>query len=122
MQLELHGIFEHNGTFDYGDYTSKEDCITVRSSAAIFISILYSVTLVLGLIGNILVLVVLWQKRHSWSVTDAFVLHLSVADMLLLLTMPLWVVDAVIGWSFNTGVCKLAGALFKVGMFAFPGN
>ncbi|KAF5904438.1 C-X-C chemokine receptor type 3-like, partial [Clarias magur] len=111
--LDLHGLFEHNATFDYSDYESPEDSIKLRSFLTIFVIILYSVALVLGLTGHISVLVVLWKKRCSWSVTDAFVLHLSIADMLLLLTMPLWAVDANKGWSFGTGWCKLTGALFK---------
>ncbi|XP_026795754.3 C-X-C chemokine receptor type 3 [Pangasianodon hypophthalmus] len=114
VRLDLHGLFENNSTFDYSDYEYKSDCTRTTSFVAIFVSILYSVALVLGLVGNILVLVVLWQKRRSWSVTDAFVLHLSMADMLLLLTVPVWAADAVQGWSFGTGFCKLAGALFKI--------
>ncbi|TSR75255.1 C-X-C chemokine receptor type 3 [Bagarius yarrelli] len=73
---------------------------------------------VLGVMGNGLVLVVLCQKRQTWSVTDVFVLHLSVADILLLSTMPLWAVNAVNGWNFSTGFCKLAGALFKVNFYS----
>lgn len=114
MQLELHGMFEHNRTFDYSDYEYEDDCITKRSFMAIFIPILYSVALVLGFMGNVLVLVVMWKKWCNWSVTDAFILHLSIADLLLLITMPLWAADAVIGWHFSTGLCKLAGSLFKV--------
>lgn len=115
MQLDLHGLFEHNSTFDYSDYEYKEDCIIKRPAMAIFVSILYSVALILGLMGNALVMAVLWQKKCNWSITDVFMLHLSLADILLLLTMPLWAVDAMKGWSFGTGLCKLTGALFKVG-------
>lgn len=115
MQLDLHGLFEYNSTFDYSNYEYEEECTMKRSFVATFVSVLYSVALVLGLMGNVLVMVVLWQKsRENWSVTDAFVLHLSVADVLLLLTMPLWAVDAVKGWIFSTGLCKVTGALFKV--------
>ncbi|TSR75254.1 C-X-C chemokine receptor type 3 [Bagarius yarrelli] len=116
-KLDLRGIFEHNGTFDYSDYDYKEDCITGRSLVAVIVTVLYSAALVLGLLGNVLVLVVLWQKRCSWSVTDAFVLHLSIVDVSLLLTLPLWAVDAVDGWSFGTGFCKLTGALFKINFY-----
>ncbi|XP_060726624.1 C-X-C chemokine receptor type 3.3 isoform X2 [Tachysurus vachellii] len=115
--LDLHGLFEHNSTFDYSDYEYKDDCNIRRSVLAIFVPILYSVALILGLIGNVLVLVVLWQKRRNWSITDAFVLHLSVADVLLLLTMPLLAVDAVKGWSFGSGLCKLTGVLFKINFY-----
>lgn len=114
MQLELHGMFEHNDTFDYSDYEYKDDCITKRSSVAIFIPILYIVALILGLMGNVLVLVVLWKKRRNWRPMDAFVLHLSIADLLLVFTMPLWAADALKGWRSGTGVCKLAGSIFKV--------
>ncbi|MCI4374713.1 hypothetical protein PGIGA_G00009100, partial [Pangasianodon gigas] len=106
------------------DYDNDTDCCgkvcdqhTSMLFEAIFIPILYSIAFVLGLMGNGLVLVVLCQKRRTWSVTDVFVLHLSVADMLLLLTLPFWAVDAVSGWSFGTGFCKLSGALFKINFY-----
>lgn len=109
---------ENNDSYDYDNDTLCcgvvcDQHATMRFET-IFIPILYSLTFVLGLMGNGLVLVVLCQKRRTWSVTDVFILHLSVADMLLLLTMPLWAVDAVNGWSFGTSFCKLSGALFKV--------
>ncbi|KAF5904439.1 C-X-C chemokine receptor type 3-like, partial [Clarias magur] len=107
-----------NDTYEYDE--SDINCCgvvcdqtTSMHFEAIFIPILYSVAFVLGLMGNGLVLFVLCQKRRTWSVTDVFVLHLSVADILLLLTLPLWAVDAVSGWSFGIGFCKLSGALFK---------
>lgn len=109
----------YNNSYDYDENDS--DCCgevcdqhTSMHFEAIFTPILYSVAFVLGLMGNGLVVVVLCQKRRTWSVTDVFVLHLSVADMLVLLTLPLWAVDAMSGWSFGTGFCKLSGALFKV--------
>ncbi|XP_062847930.1 C-X-C chemokine receptor type 3.1 [Trichomycterus rosablanca] len=83
----------------------------------IFIPILYSLALVFGLLGNGLVLVVLIQKRRTWSVTDVFILNLSVADLLLLITLPLWAVDAAVGWNFSDGLCKLAGATFRVNFY-----
>ncbi|KAK3550733.1 hypothetical protein QTP70_003940 [Hemibagrus guttatus] len=117
MQLELHGIFEFNDSFDYSDYKYEDDCDTGRFILAIWVPILYSVAMVLGLTGNVLVLVVLWQKRRNWSMTDAFVLHLSIADMLLLLTLPVWAVDSGKGWSFGSGLCKLTGVLFKINFY-----
>ncbi|XP_072536832.1 C-X-C chemokine receptor type 3-like [Salminus brasiliensis] len=103
----------------YEDSCCGEVCDQGSSMAfdAVFIPTLYTVAVILGILGNVLVLVVLWQKRRSWSVTDTFVLHLSVADILLLLTMPLWAVDASKGWIFGTGLCKLTGTLFRVNFY-----
>ncbi|XP_062847931.1 C-X-C chemokine receptor type 3-like [Trichomycterus rosablanca] len=119
MLLELHGVFETNSTFEYEDYEYKEDCITRSSSRsiAVFLSILYAVELVLGLLGNVLVLVVLVQKRRTWSVLENFMLHLSLANLLLLITVPLWALDAVNSWRL-TGLCKLAGAIFKISLYS----
>ncbi|RXN28136.1 C-X-C chemokine receptor type 3-like protein [Labeo rohita] len=84
---------------------------------AIFIPVLYSLALAVGLVGNGLVLVVLWKKRIGLNVTDIFILHLSLADILLLLTLPFWAVEAVKGWIFGTPLCKLTGALFKINFY-----
>ncbi|XP_051575002.1 C-X-C chemokine receptor type 3.3 [Myxocyprinus asiaticus] len=120
MELELHGLFEHNKTFDYGDYEYKEEgcpSSTVTDSMAVLIPLLYSVGLVWGLLGNGMVLVILWQKRRNLSVMDIFIFHLGIADCLLLLTLPLWAVDAVKGWIIGTGFCKLTGAVFKINFY-----
>lgn len=122
ISSDLRNLSDQFNSTDYNyDYNEGTNCCgevcdqhTSMHFEALFIPILYSIAFVLGLMGNGLVMVVLCQKRRTWSVTDVFVLHLSVADMLLLLTMPLWAVDAVSGWSFGTGFCKLSGALFKV--------
>ncbi|KAJ8287717.1 hypothetical protein COCON_G00003760 [Conger conger] len=85
---------------------------------AVFIPVLYSLALVLGLLGNGLVLGVLFQLRRTWSVTDTFILHLAVADTLLLLTLPFWAVEATQGWIFGTELCKLMGAIFKINFYS----
>lgn len=112
--------------FNYSDYNySDYDCCSgdvcdQESSMhfdSIFIPILYSLALVVGLVGNGLVLVVLWKKRLSLNVTDIFILHLSLADVLLLMTFPLWAAEAVNEWTFGTGLCKLAGALFRINFY-----
>lgn len=117
MDVDLHGIFEQNNTFDYDDYVyTEEDHHPSRicGFVAVFIPLLYSVALLFGVLGNGLVLVILWRKRRNLSVMDVFVLHLGVVDVLLMLTLPFWAVDAGKGWIFGTGLCKLTGAVFKV--------
>nr|AXN77376.1 C-X-C motif chemokine receptor 3.1 duplicate 1 [Ctenopharyngodon idella] len=120
MQVELDGLFKDNKTFDYDDYVYKDEVCpssTVSGSLAIFIPLLYSVGFLWGLLGNGLVLTILWRKRPKLSVMDIFILNLSVTDSLLLLTLPLWAADAVKGWFMGTGLCKLAGAMFKINFY-----
>ncbi|XP_062395001.1 C-X-C chemokine receptor type 3-like [Sardina pilchardus] len=106
--------------FGYNDDNSLGPvCDQDRSMefAAVFIPVLYSVALVLGLLGNGLVLAVLWKKKRTWSVTDTFILHLALADVLLLFTLPFWAVEASKGWIFGTALCKINGAMFKMNYY-----
>ncbi|XP_019896249.1 C-X-C chemokine receptor type 3-like isoform X2 [Esox lucius] len=121
MDLDLGGIFLQNSTFNYENYDynenyPSEDCSRVHFGT-VLLPVFYSLTLVLGLLGNGLVLVVLVKRRRSWSVTDTFILHLAVADTLLLLTLPLWAAQAAAGWSFGTPLCKITGAMFKINFY-----
>uniref|UniRef100_A0A8C1IWQ9 Chemokine (C-X-C motif) receptor 3, tandem duplicate 3 n=1 Tax=Cyprinus carpio TaxID=7962 RepID=A0A8C1IWQ9_CYPCA len=119
MEVDLHGLFEENNTFDYDNYEYKEICpsSTVSGALAVFMPLLYSVGFLCGLLGNGLVLAVLRLKTLNLSVMDIFVLLLSVADSLLLLTLPLWAVDAVKGWIMGTELCKLSGVLFEINFY-----
>lgn len=105
--------------------TAYEDCCGVgevcdltdsQEFEATFIVVLYSLAFVVGILGNGLLLGVLLQSRRSWSVTDTFILHLAVADVLLLLTLPMWAAQAAQadGWTFGTPLCKITGAVFMV--------
>ncbi|XP_076135987.1 C-X-C chemokine receptor type 3-like isoform X2 [Alosa pseudoharengus] len=112
--MDIDVNFQMNSSHDYEDY-SGVNCLPAHE--AVFIPVLLYVALVLGLLGNGLVLVVLWLKRRSWSVTDTFVLNLAVADILLLITLPFWAVNAANGWTFGTGLCKTVAAIFKMNIY-----
>lgn len=83
-----------------------------------FLPVLYSLLFLLGLLGNGAVAAVLLSQRAALSSTDTFLLHLAVADVLLVLTLPLWAVDAAAQWVFGSGLCKVAGALFNINFYA----
>ncbi|XP_054477521.1 C-X-C chemokine receptor type 3.1 [Anoplopoma fimbria] len=84
-----------------------------------FLPVLYSVAFVVGILGNGVLLGVLVQSRRTWSVTDTFILHLGVADVLLLVTLPLWAAQSAQdkGWTFGTPLCKITGAVFTINFY-----
>lgn len=109
-----------------GNGTAYEDCCPVgqvcdltdsQEFEATFIVVLYSLTFVVGVLGNVLLLGVLVQSRRTWSVTDTFILHLALTDVLLLVTLPMWAAQAAQadGWTFGTPLCKITGSVFMVG-------
>ncbi|XP_034466591.1 C-X-C chemokine receptor type 3-like isoform X2 [Hippoglossus hippoglossus] len=118
MEVDLGGFLSQNMTYDYDqDYEYKADDES-EGSKAVLIPLLYSVVLVVGQLGNVLLLVILGQKRKSWSISDIFILHLGVADILLLATLPLGAVQAADGgWRFGTELCKISGAVFNINFY-----
>lgn len=87
---------------------------------ALFIPTLYSVAFAVGILGNGLLLGVLFQSRKSWSVTDNFILHLAISDVLLLVTLPLWAAQAAneLGWQFGNVLCKITGTVFTINFYS----
>lgn len=117
MDVDLHGIFRQNTTYDYDeDYEYKEEFDS--SSEAVWIPVLYSLVVIVGLLGNALLLVILVQKRPSWSMSDTFILHLGVADILLLVTLPLQAAQAAQHCEWGFGIfCKICGAVFNINFY-----
>ncbi|XP_034077451.1 C-X-C chemokine receptor type 3-like isoform X2 [Gymnodraco acuticeps] len=109
------------------DNSSDEDCCNGdvcdltegMHFESVFIPVLYSVAFALGVLGNGVLLGVLARSRGRWSVTDTFILHLGVADILLLLTLPLWAAQSAQkeGWTFGTPLCKITGAVFTINFY-----
>ncbi|KAJ4931480.1 hypothetical protein JOQ06_025775 [Pogonophryne albipinna] len=119
MDVDVDGFLGQNGTYDYDeDYEYKEET-EARVSKAVLLPIIYSLELVVGLLGNALLLAVLVQKRRSWSISDTFILHLSVSDLLLLVSLPLWAAEAaqISGWCCGGFLCKISGAVFNINFY-----
>lgn len=83
-------------------------CSTVEgplltSFKAVFMPVAYGFIFLLGMMGNILVLVILERHRHTRSSTETFLFHLAVADLLLVFILPFAVVEGSVGWRLGTG-------------------
>ncbi|GAA6235990.1 atypical chemokine receptor 4-like [Lates japonicus] len=100
--------------FSYDDYPALCEKADIRSFAALFLPIMYTVCLVVGLAGNSLVVTVYAYHKRLKTMTDAFLTHLAVADLLLLFTLPFWAADAVRGWELGEVVCKVVSACYTV--------
>ncbi|KAM4600690.1 C-X-C chemokine receptor type 3-2 [Polymixia lowei] len=87
--------------------------------------VVYSLVFVLAVVGNVLVLCVVRRYRKyqiggacAFSLTDTFLLHLAVSDLLLALTLPLSAVQWAHEWVFGLAACKISGALFSLNRYS----
>ncbi|XP_028832963.1 C-C chemokine receptor type 9a [Denticeps clupeoides] len=80
---------------------------------------LYSAIVLLGAVGNMLVIwIYLHFRNRMKTMTDVYLFNLAVADLLFLVTLPFWVSDAVQGWTFGSALCKLLSACYKINFFS----
>ncbi|XP_007553791.1 C-X-C chemokine receptor type 3-like [Poecilia formosa] len=111
----LDGLFNHTQPFDYDENYEYED---EDARKAVWIPILFSVLVIVGLLGNGLLLAVLAKKRRPWRISDSFLLQLGVVDILLLVTLPFYAAHA----TQSCGVCSqtalmVFGAFFKINLY-----
>ncbi|XP_076874466.1 neuropeptide FF receptor 1 like 3 [Brachyhypopomus gauderio] len=78
--------------------------------AAVFI-LAYLFIFLLCMIGNAVVCLIVLRNRRMWTVTNIFILNLSISDLLVgVFCIPTTLVDNLItGWPFSNVICKLSG-------------
>lgn len=87
----------------------------------VFISLVYSVVSAVGLLGNGLVMYLIWsQKSRSASAINIFVFGLTMADFQLSLTLPFWAVEVALdfSWPFGEAMCKAVPSLTILSVYA----
>uniref|UniRef100_A0A3B3ZNL4 G-protein coupled receptors family 1 profile domain-containing protein n=1 Tax=Periophthalmus magnuspinnatus TaxID=409849 RepID=A0A3B3ZNL4_9GOBI len=84
----------------------------------IFLPTVYGIISFLGIIGNGLVVIVMGYQKKVKTMTDKYRLHLSVADLLFVLTLPFWAVDAARTWYFGSFLCVSVHMIYTVNLYS----
>ncbi|XP_068944453.1 C-C chemokine receptor type 9 [Petaurus breviceps papuanus] len=92
---------------------------SVRQLARYFLPPFYWLVFVVGTLGNSLVIVMYWYCTRVKTMTDMFLLNLAIADLLFLLTLPFWAIDASSQWKFGTNMCKVVNATYKMNFYSY---
>lgn len=98
------------------DYTCKNEEDSVLLYHTVLWTTVYSMVFLLGLLGNGLMLMVLLKRRAHLRVTDIYLLHLALADLLLIFTLPFALTEVLAGWLFGDFLCKLVGLLNRLNL------
>lgn len=103
--------------YDYQDLMC--DRSSVREFRSHYEPPLFWMIAIVGGLGNLLVVwIYLHFRRRLKTMTDMYLLNLAVADLLFLVTLPLWAAEASHSWIFGAALCKLNSALYKVNLFS----
>ncbi|GAA6069447.1 C-C chemokine receptor type 3-like [Tachysurus ichikawai] len=86
----------------------------IRFGAA-FIPTFYYMNFMLSLVGNSLVLCIIYKYEKLGTVTNIFLLNLVISDLLFASTLPFWAVYHRSEWIFGQFLCKVIGSLYSIG-------
>ncbi|KAM4730600.1 C-X-C chemokine receptor type 4b [Anableps anableps] len=119
----IYDMFFENGTDNISedfDIKFQEPCDRLLSSKfnKIFLPTVFGIIFILGIVGNGLVVVVMGYQKKVKTMTDKYRVHLSVADLLLVLTLPFWAVEAVKSWQFGGFLCVSVHMIYTVNLYS----
>ncbi|XP_036400070.1 leukotriene B4 receptor 1-like [Megalops cyprinoides] len=81
-------------------------------------SVVMGLCCLVGVPGNIAVVVVIAHNFKRENFTLKLMLNLAVSDLLCLITLPVWIYSLLYGWSFGPAVCKFISYLVYCSLFA----
>ncbi|XP_069081662.1 atypical chemokine receptor 3 [Pleurodeles waltl] len=121
--LESANLTEINLTCSNGECVTLESVScpsTLNKSALLYaLAIVYIFIFVIGLVANSVVVWLNIQAKHTGYETHLYVFNLAIADLCVVLTIPVWVVSLVQHnqWPMGELTCKIAHLLFSINLF-----
>ncbi|XP_023556443.1 atypical chemokine receptor 2 [Octodon degus] len=122
--LTTKGAASENSSFYY-DYDYLESVVVlvctkgeVQSFARIFLPIFYSLIFVLGLGGNLLLLVVLLRCVPHRRMAEVYLLNLAISNLLFVVTLPFWGISVAWHWVFGSLLCKVVSTLYTINFYS----
>lgn len=113
--------YTEDPTSDYNyNYDNPSPCSTDATLAlgSEFQTVLFLTVFLLSFIGNIVVLWVLVRVIKLKSLTDICLLNLALSDLLVALSLPLWVFQAVKPRLVGDGLCKTTAGIYQIGLYS----
>ncbi|TFK03167.1 C-C chemokine receptor type 4 [Platysternon megacephalum] len=107
-------------TYNYSYDDSSKPCSKegIKNFGSHFLPTLYSLVFLLGLVGNSLVILVLFKYKRLKSMTDVYLLNLAISDLLFVFSLPFWSYYAAYQWVFGDGLCKIISWIYLVGFYS----
>lgn len=121
LPLTTVGSENSSSIYDY-DYLDDVTILVCRndevlSFGRVFLPVVYSLIFVLGLAGNLLLLVVLLHSAPRRQTMELYLLNLAVSNLLFVVTMPFWAISVAWHWVFGSFLCKVISTLYSINFY-----
>ncbi|KAL2099154.1 hypothetical protein ACEWY4_005634 [Coilia grayii] len=110
-----------NGTYDYYETDFSEPCNLnsfLRLEIQTIQTYIYSLICVVGLLGNIMVVVTYAFYKKAKSMTDVYLINVAVADLIFVVALPLIIYNEHYDWSMGTVACKLLRGTYSINLYS----
>lgn len=74
-------------------------------------AVVFSFCFLLGVPGNIAVIVLKPNWEHLSNLSQSLMLNLTISDLICGITLPLWIYNSIFGWTFGLAACKVLAYL-----------
>ncbi|KAM6927821.1 putative G-protein coupled receptor 25 [Xenentodon cancila] len=128
MDSELENVTYYYYEYDYIVPTNESDqaCLSYSTigGSSIFLPLIYYLIFFTGFFGNVFVISVVGSKgKRGARLVDTFVVNLALADLIFVVTLPLWAIAASQDnhWDFGLAsdlLCKLSSYVISVNRFS----
>ncbi|XP_068111179.1 C-X-C chemokine receptor type 6-like [Hyperolius riggenbachi] len=102
---------------DYYNDLHESDTTGSSPIHSLFLPITYSITCIVGMVGNLLVISVFAFYEKKKSLTDIFFVNLAVADFLFVCTLPFLAYYSAHKWIFGNAMCKIIRGLYRINLY-----
>ncbi|XP_041103891.1 C-C chemokine receptor type 4-like isoform X1 [Polyodon spathula] len=83
-----------------------------------FVPCFYYLVFLLSLLGNGLVLYIIFKFEKLTTVTNIFILNLVISDLVFASSLPFWASYHSSEWIFGSTMCKLMGSVYFIGFYS----
>ncbi|KAM8729853.1 C-C chemokine receptor type 10 [Acanthopagrus schlegelii] len=117
-----YSLWNTSNATDLDDYLYSDWCEAGEQEVTIktFQTCVFSIIFLLGVVGNCLVIATF--ALYGWvrlrSMTDVFLFHLALADLILILTLPIQAAETHLGWIFPLSLCKVTRACYAINTYS----
>uniref|UniRef100_UPI0037E7C8B3 C-C chemokine receptor type 6-like n=1 Tax=Semicossyphus pulcher TaxID=241346 RepID=UPI0037E7C8B3 len=116
---------------DYDESCNESDCSYIdidiigpcphqnnHSVALVIGPYVHAIICILGLVGNILVIVTYAFYKRTKSMTDIYLLNVAISDLLFVVSLPLIVYNELSAWPMGPVACKLLRGSYSVNLYS----
>ncbi|XP_008830153.1 probable C-C chemokine receptor type 3 [Nannospalax galili] len=117
--VETETSVEVFGTTLYNNELALHCEVSLKKLGTWLLPPLYSLVFIIGLLGNVMVVVILTKYRRLRIMTNIYLLNLAISDLLFLITIPFWIHHS--GWNdwvFGHYMCKLLSGFYYLALYS----